>query len=88
MQGKPTTIVLPRPLDPKEGITAKFGSTVDGIEAVVEFVLLDEASALVWRMKVENRGHAPAYLERAFLMSAGPTRNPLFSHKRSHRSTE
>ena len=88
MRGKPSTIALPRPLDPKDGIIATVGPTVDGIEVTIEFALLDEASALVLRMKVENQGHAQVHLERAFLMSAGPTRNPLFSHKKSHVSRE
>lgn len=88
MRGKPSTIALPRPLDPKDGIIAIVGPTVDGIEVTIEFALLDEASALVLRMKVEYQGHAQVHLERAFLMSAGPTRNPLFSHKKSHVSRE
>ncbi|MFA9490363.1 MAG: hypothetical protein ACERK1_03920 [Anaerolineales bacterium] len=88
MRGKPSRIALPRPLDLKDGITAKVGPTVDGIEAAIEFALLDEMPALVWRMKVENRGHAPVHLERAFLMSAGTTRIPLFSDKKSHGSRE
>lgn len=88
MRGKPSTIVLPKPLDSKDGIIVESGPTVDDIVTSIEFALLEQPGALVWRMKVENRGHAPAHIERACLMSAGPTRNPLLSHKKSHDSRE
>lgn len=65
MRGKPSTIVLPKPLDSKDGIIVESGPTVDDIVTSIEFALLEQPGALVWRMKVENRGHAPAHIERA-----------------------
>ncbi len=83
MRCKTSPVFLPMPFESKEGIIVEVVPTDDGIASVIEFVLLEGSGALVWRMKIENRGEFPALLERALLMSAGPFRNPRFSFRKS-----